>query len=295
MRLFESFLFVIIIIATISCDRNPRATKGKLAEKDEVLQTPNKTSLINPQTALLETRIKPPSGFERIAVQNKSYAEYLRTIKLKPAGSKVNYYNGEVKENRGIYVAVVDLKIGKKDLHQCADAVMRLRAEYLWNNQQYEDIHFNFTNGFKVDYKEWMKGRRIVVEGNKTSWNNANQPSNTYQDFWQYMEMIFMYAGTASLTKELKSITLEEMQIGDVFIQGGHPGHAVLVMDMAIHPSNGKQIFLLAQSYMPAQETQILVNPNDQILSPWYELKNSSIIKTPEWTFKNTDLKRFEE
>ncbi|MEZ4798767.1 MAG: DUF4846 domain-containing protein [Flavobacteriales bacterium] len=57
--------------------------------------------------------------------------------------------------NYDVYDAVVDLEIGTKDLHQCADAVMRLRAEYLWVTQQYDKIHFNFTNGFRVDYTEW--------------------------------------------------------------------------------------------------------------------------------------------
>ena len=58
------------------------------------------------------------------------------------------------------------------------------------------------------DYTEWMKGRRMVVDGNKTYWNNRQNPSNTYQDFWKYMELIFMYAGTLSLEKERKMIKI---------------------------------------------------------------------------------------
>lgn len=47
---------------------------------------------------------------------------------------------------------------------------MRLRAEYLWNQKQYDKIHFNFTNGFRINYTEFMKGKHIVVKGNKTYW-----------------------------------------------------------------------------------------------------------------------------
>ncbi len=82
------------------------------------------------------------------------------------------------------------------------------------------------------------------------------------------------------------------MEIGHVFIQKGNPyGHAVIVVDMAQN-SKGKKIYLLAQSYMPAQETQILANPNDSDLSPWYNLDYETII-TPEWIFYPTDLKHF--
>jgi len=224
-----------------------------------------------------------------------SFAEYLRLLPLKAENEAVTYYNGQQKPNRGVYAAVVDLPIGKRDLHQCADAVMRLRAEYLWRKGDFERIHFNFTNGFRVDYAEWMQGKRVAVEGNKTWWVQRTSPSNTYQDFWKYMEIVFSYAGTASLEKELKSVTVEDMKIGDVFIQGGFPGHAVIVVDMVEHPQTQEKRFLLAQSYMPAQELQILQNPQNNELSPWYEAGFGGTLQTPEWSFKATDLKRFGE
>jgi hypothetical protein len=45
---------------------------------------------------------------------------------------------------------------------------------------------------------------------------------------------------------------------------------------------------------MPAQEIQILKNPNNNKISPWYLSDFGEILKTPEWTFKKGDLKRFE-
>jgi hypothetical protein len=47
---------------------------------------------------------------------------------------------------------------------------------------------------------------------------------------------------------------------------------------------------MLAQSYMPAQETQILKNENDEI-SPWYNIKVFDKLYTPEWTFDFGQLK----
>ena len=83
------------------------------------------------------------------------------------------------------------------------------------------------------------------------------------------------------------------MQIGDVFIQKGRPyGHAITVMDIAKNES-GEKIFMLSQSYMPAQDIHILKNPNNEGFSPWYKLNNEDDLVTPEWTFSYEDLMRF--
>ncbi|MBN1415742.1 MAG: DUF4846 domain-containing protein [Bacteroidales bacterium] len=254
----------------------------------------NINTLINPEGMTVHTRIMPPAGSQRIITEPDSFADYLRELPLKPHNSLVHYYNGNTKPNQDIYDAIVNLNIGKKDLHQCADAVIRLRAEYLWKQKQYNKIHFNFTNGFRADYSGWMQGKRIVVNGNSVCWKQKTNPSNTYQDFWEYMEVVFMYAGTLSLSKELKPVGIADMKIGDVFIQGGSPGHAVIVVDMADNNKTGEKFFLLAQSYMPAQEIQILKNPNDETISPWYLIDEKKKIVTPEWIFTLSDLMRFE-
>lgn len=251
--------------------------------------------LILPEGKTLEKRIAVPDGYKRIKIKKQSFEEYLRKLPLKPHGALVRFYNGEKKPNNNIYDAVVDMGIGKKNLHQCADAVMRLRADYLWHRGLFDRIHFNFTNGFRVNYSEWRKGKRIILKGNKTYWKQRKSPSNTYRNFWKYMEVIFTYAGTYSLSKELKTIHTEDMKIGDVFIKGGFPGHAVIVVDMAVNPNTKEKIFLLAQSYMPAQEIQILKNRNNSKISPWYSINFGKVLNTPEWVFKKTDLKRFEE
>jgi len=265
-------------------------------DNDSMNQVVEEQKIINPLGTYLETRIIPPTNFHRITEDTNSYAEYLRHLPLKPHGSEVMYHDDRIKPNYDIYVAVIDMKIGNKDLHQCADAIIRLRAEYLWNQKKYEDIHFNFTNGFRVDYAKWMEGKRMELEGNNSYWVDKSTPSNTYQDFWEYLELIFTYAGTLSLSKELVNVEIVDLKIGDVFIRGGSPGHAVFVIDMAENINTKEKIFLLAQSYMPAQETQILQNPNSSGLSPWYSVSDiSDVIITPELTFNAKDLKRFKE
>ncbi len=152
-----------------------------------------------------------------------------------------------------------------------------------------------FTNGHWVGFDKWSKGYRIETNAaqTKTKWELNAKPNDDYQTYWAYLEQIFLYAGTASLSKEMKKVSFTEMEIGDVLIQGGFPGHAVMVVDMAINPINGKKYYLLGQSYMPAQEFQVLTNPQNPTLSPWYELKNIEIINTPEWQFDASQLRRF--
>ncbi len=88
---------------------------------------------------------------------------------------------------------------------------------------------------------------------------------------------------------------MEDMKIGNVFIQTGNPyGHAVIVVDMAENPYSGEKVYMLAQSYMPAQDIQILVNRKNSLYSPWY-LLDENPIETPEWRFNTNDLKRFSD
>ncbi len=294
------YILLPFLLILESCAQESRQTELALDQQNmnhaESAQQSVEQLIIDPNGTTVKSRILPPVGFKRTVESEHSFPEYLRNLPLKPYGAHVLYYDGSTKANNDTYAAVVDMAIGKKDLHQCADAVMRLRAEYLWHEKRYNDIHYNFTNGFRVDYANWMKGKRMVIDGNKTYWVDKRSPSNTYQDFWAYMELIFTYAGTLSLSKELAPVELKDIRIGDVFIRGGSPGHAVIVIDMAENPNTDEKVFLLAQSYMPAQETQILQNPVNPDLSPWYALSEvGEKLYTPEWTFSTKDLKRFKE
>jgi len=298
MRFLVSLLALLIIGLACKKERdlsdNTSDASSKVTYPERPLQAeppPEIPQYVQQYSRTIAGRFLLPDGYTRKPILENSYASYLRNLKLKADKSKVELYNGQLKSNQDIHAAVIDLPIGNKDLHQCADAIMRLRAEYLWREEKYDDIHFNFTNGFTVAYTEWMRGRRMVVKGNKTYWDDTDNPSNTYEDFWEYMELIFMYAGTLSLSKELKSVPILEMQIGDIFILGGSPGHAVVVVDIATN-DKGEKIFMLAQSYMPAQEMHVLKNLNEEI-SPWYSLTDNDEIMTPEWTFTKNQLMRF--
>ncbi|MDF1672387.1 MAG: DUF4846 domain-containing protein [Vicingaceae bacterium] len=240
----------------------------------------------------LINNIKPPKGFERVKESDNSFGAWLNHLPLKE-NKTVFLYNGEKKYNQSAQYKVIDIDVGDKDLQQCADAVMRLRAEYLLSSNQLKKIHFNYTNGITIPYSKWSSGLYPILKANKVVWVGSSNNSS-YKSFRKYMDNIFMYAGTASLEKELLSVNLEDLKIGDVFIKGGFPGHAVLVVDVAENNITKEKCFILVQSYMPAQNIHVLNNPNEFNESPWYYLKDcNSIIETPEWTFYPNQLKRF--
>ncbi|AEE53586.1 DUF4846 domain-containing protein [Haliscomenobacter hydrossis] len=253
----------------------------------------NPGNYINASGTSIATRIKLPKNYERIPATEGTFGAYLRKLPLKPDQSGVNLYDGRAK-SANVHVAVLSIDVGTRDLQQCADAVMRLRAEYLFSQGRFQDIHFNFTNGFRCDYSKWREGYRMKVVGNKTSWYKKEPASAGYRSFRSYLDLVYTYAGTLSLEKELKPVKFTEMVLGDVLIRGGSPGHAVIVVDMAQNKSTGDKIFLLAQSYMPAQDIHILQNPNDAKLSPWYSINSpGDEVITPEWDFKKLQLRRF--
>jgi hypothetical protein len=192
-------------------------------------------------------------------------------------------------------LAVVDIDTGTRDLQQCADAIIRLRGEYLYSRGLYSSIRFTFTNGDVASYTQWAAGYRPRVNGNKVQWIKSAGQDSSYGNFRRYLTTVYIYAGTYSLSKELKPRKeIQEMRIGDVFIEPGFPGHTVIVVDMAENKRDDKKAFLLAQSFMPAQDIHVLKNPYNTDLSPWYDLAFGRTLRTPEWWFKDTELTYFD-
>ncbi|HKK73652.1 MAG TPA: DUF4846 domain-containing protein [Saprospiraceae bacterium] len=283
----KTFATVLCLILLLSCQNGPTVQAQEITT--DSLPTPT----FLPEGQTIADRFLPPADFQRSTVPKGSFAGFLRTLPLEKHGAPVHYFDGKIKNRKDVHVAVIDLEVGDRDLQQCADAIMRLRAEYLYQNKKYDQIAFNFTNGFRADYAKWRAGQRIKVEGNEVSWTDAGRPDDSYEHFRKYLDMVFAYAGTLSLERELAPVSIDSIQIGDVFIRGGSPGHAIIVVDLAENEDSGERLFLLAQSYMPAQDIHLLSNPRNKRLSPWYTNRFNGRLVTPEWMFEQEQLRRF--
>ena len=240
------------------------------------------SALAAPDNVLI--RFKTPAGYTQPVVPPGSFGEWLQSLPLKPVGTPTRLYNGSIARTNNYTAAVVDISVGTQDLQQCADAVMRLRGEYLYHQKNYKAISFNFVSGFKCDYMYYANGCRYK----NNQWVLTGKKDYSYPTFLKYMTLVFSYAGTLSLEKELKPVpNSNEIKTGDVFIHGGAPGHCFIVMDVVENATHKKQ-FLLAQSFMPAQNIQVL-----QAGSPWFSLDKPANILYGE-LIDAQYLKRFE-
>lgn len=247
---------------------------------------------INKKGNTLKTRIRTPKDYSRIKVEKNSLGAFLRGYEMKPDGSPVLLYNGKKKKNQNVHVAVFKLPLEKEDLQQCADSVMRVFGEYYYQRRQYDKIRFTLGSGFVADFSKWSQGYTICVDGNNVSWGTATGNDSSYASFQKFMRVVFAYSGTMNMESDSKKISMEQMQIGDIFIKGGSPGHVVMVVDLCEN-AEGKKAFLLAQGYMPAQEFHVLKNPLHED-DPWYyEDEVSYPFHTAEYTFDEGSLMRY--
>src|SRR5512138_2665049 len=84
-----------------------------------------------PPSGTVESRVPAPQGWHRVNVAPDSFAAWLRGLPVKPGRPDVRLFNGSKKWNQEAHHLVLDIDVGQRDRQQCADAVMRLRAEYL--------------------------------------------------------------------------------------------------------------------------------------------------------------------
>lgn len=227
-------------------------------------------------------RFAPPSGFERVQVADDSFAAYLRKLALLPGNPDVLLYDGTRKWNQTAQLAVLAIDVGKQNLQQCADAVIRLMAEFQHTNRQ--PVCFTATSGDAFPFDKWARGERPTVTKNKVTWS----PKTEGGAFRDYLDALFTYAGTISLHRDTTAVADNDpIAIGDIFVQPGSPGHAVIVVDLV---SDGtSQRFMLAQSYSPAQQMHVLRNPANPA-SPWYVPTDTLV--TPEWMFEPHSRRR---
>jgi Domain of unknown function (4846) len=256
---------IFCVLICCACNNAATAPVNKIKTNES---TANISTDKNPYHSI--NAIPLPDGYERVKTGSHSFAAWLQKVSLKE-NKTVFLFNGAEKINQQAQFAVLDISVGNKNLQQCADAVMRLRAEYLFAEKRFDEIIF--TDNEQGNY-------------------SFTSPF-TKENFVKFMERVFGMCGSASLSKQLKRvINFSAIQAGDVLIRGGFPGHAVMVMNVAENRA-GKKIFLLAQSYMPAQDIHVLINPSHENLSPWYEINNTDKIITPEYIFYKNELKKW--
>jgi hypothetical protein len=213
--------------------------------------------------------IKPPAGFEITDIPKNHFGQWIQQLPLRK-NNTVYLYDGSVKKNQSSHFAVLDVSYNRHPLQQCADAIMRLRAEYIFETKSQENICFYHQHNTYF-----------------TCPSTCTRPQ-----LESFLNNVFSWCGSYNLQAQLKPVThIQDIQTGDVFVRGGSPGHAMLVAGVAKN-SRGQKVFLLLQSFMPAQDIHIVINPHNAKLSPWYSVDDYYVV-TPGWNFTAADLRRW--
>lgn len=276
----------------LGCTQDKKPSNIPARETEDLM--PVSSVQINKDKNTVRERFSPPKGYEWQSEKAGSFGEFIENFKLKPYGSQILRYDGSPISTQHLHEAVFDIDTGNKDLQQCADAALRLRAEYLYKQKRFDEIKFHFTSGDLLSWNDYKNGTRAFVNGNSVSFRKTAGFDDSYQAFRNYLDLIFNYAGTISLYKETKQVLkTSDLKTGDILITPGSPGHIVFIAGVSQN-KEGKKLFLLGEGFTPAQSIHLLSNPFNKNISPWYDLDvNAAETKTARYIFKPTNFRSF--
>jgi hypothetical protein len=221
--------------------------------------------------------------------QKNSWRYFLQHLPV--INAPVLDYTGKPISNQTKHVAIINYDIGSSDLQQCADALMRIRAEYLFEQKRFNEIGFHFCSGQYYSWSMYCTGIKPVTKSHGVIFiSTGNSYQQTHESLRHYLNIVYAYANTISLCKELKPAA--DFETGTVIITPGSPGHTCIIIGDTIN-DKGEKLYKLAEGYMPAQSIYILSNPFDKTINPWYRLSKGEII-TASYDFTNYQLKKFE-
>ncbi len=296
----KKILAFFVILILFSCQKEQTSTL-MTSNENAGTENPAKTEAVEEETVQINQerntvreRFDAPDGYQWIESSPGSYGYFIEHFKLKPYGSKILKYNGTPIATQNLHEAVFDISVGNRDLQQCADAIIRLRAEYLKSAGKEDEIGFHYTSGDFLKWSNYKNGHRLIVSGNTVSPSIIAAADSSTNSFQNYLDNIFMYAGTISLNRETKPVTKNsDLKTGDILITPGSPGHVVFIAGVSKNSENDK-LYLLGEGFTPAQSIHILSNPFDRKISPWYKLDvGSSETKTARYHFKPSNFRTF--
>lgn len=230
----------------------------------------------------LNLRYAPPRGYRRLPVEAGSFGHWLRSLPIRTDRMQVLSYAGRplVRPSAGLVL----MDVGERDLMQCADAVIRLHAEYLWANGRAHEAAYRFTSGDNSRWTDWMKGERFLVAGSRVVRSRGADRGSDHRSFRAWLNLVFTYAGTRSLARDaIRPHASDPIRAGDFYVEAGSPGHAVIVLDV-VQNAQGHRLGLIGQGFMPAEDIHVLRSP-EAVDGVWFELPigGNAPLRTPSW------------
>ncbi|MBW1877683.1 MAG: hypothetical protein JRJ84_04900 [Deltaproteobacteria bacterium] len=250
---------MLLLLLLVTCGEMPRAEPGT---------APGPPA--NGPVAVAEA-FPPPAGAVRTPPDG--FGAWLGTLELAPADEPVRTHNGAVVAH---HARVVRLPLVPGDLQQCADSAIRLRAE--WLRIQGDEVSFHATSGDPMPWSRWEGGERPYESDNRLHWRPGTKGG------WEaYLAAVFTWAGTRSLV--LDTVEADTPRPGDLLVDPGSPGHAVVLLDVA--ERDDELLLLVGEGFMPAQSFHVELGPVDG----WWLWDDG--LALPHWSFEASQLRRW--
>lgn len=194
-------------------------------------------------------QIAVPAGYKRIKYQNNSFSDWIQKLPIKNS-NKIKKYDGTNIASFYSILAVIDKPIlFNADLEQCADYCMRFWVDFHSEKQISDKLFLYNYSGDKYHFK---KSNKSIIN---------------------FLKYCMIYTNSHSLKMGCKKINTDQLVPGDMIVQNdtGGIGHVSMIMDVCQN-KNGKKLFLIGYSFMPAQEFHIEKALSEYGKSGWFTI-----------------------
>jgi hypothetical protein len=224
------------------------------------------------QKITIKNLIPVPDGYLREACRSGSFGEWIQNLELKDPPVIRDYQGNAVHSAFYNVWGVVQLPLlFRSDLEQCADFAMRLWAEYHKSAGKLDRLYL-------FDYN-----------GNKKPFGTSGESFN------QFLKSAFSKTNSHSLKQGCRTIAGDEAMPGDLIIQNerGGIGHVSVILDVC-RSKQGKKLFLIGYSFMPAQEFHIERAREKYGTGGWFTLEGYRQYLADYLNFGTPVLRRFD-
>jgi hypothetical protein len=215
--------------------------------------------------------IPVPAGCARIEYPSDSFARWIRSLPLK-SDPRVKLYDGNyLPQSRYSLFAVLDVPLlFRADLEQCADFCMRLWADYHKAGNALDRLYLFSYDGGRTYFRDSGKA------------------------YAEFLRWAFSNANSYSLKRGCSEISRDRLAPGDLIVQNdtGGIGHVSMIMD-ACSDAQGRKLFLMGFSFMPAQEFHVEKAPSGYGAGGWFDIQGYLRYLSLYYDYGAPGLRRF--
>ncbi len=266
----------IVVVSTAILVAFTLACGGDLAEEEEPATTtaPAPAPSVPSSSGPLWEVFPPPAGAERLEAD--PFATWIGALNVKAPDVPVRTHDGRVVRGHP-GARVIDLPMVPGDLQQCADAAIRVRAE--WLEETGGEILYHATSGDPIPWTRWQAGERPYEKDGGLAWRPGTGGG------WEaYLTAVMVWAGTWSVAT-YDTVPAEDPRAGDLLVEGGFPGHAVMLLDVA--KRDEETFVLIGESFMPAMDFHVEPGP----VEGWWSWEEG--VRLAHWDLREAPLRRW--